>query len=103
MKTSNLTDLQREYAEIVVREKAVNADKSRVKAAIEKELGQSPVSIETQYGKFTMVGRKKYEYSPAVERLTEDLSILKVEEEESGVATAEEVFSLRFNANKKTA
>lgn len=95
-----LETLQAEYAEIAIQEKEIAAKKARVKQNIEELLPQESTTLDTTYGKFTMVGRKNWTYSPAVKRIEEDLKILKVEEEESEVATYEEVFGLRFNPKK---
>lgn len=100
MDQQKLDTLQREYSEIKLASKELAEREAKVKKEIEDMLPQEPTDIKTPYGTFKMVVNRKWQYSPAVERLTEDLKILKVEEEEQGLATATETYGLRFNAPK---
>ena len=86
--------LQKEYAEVIREEKKIKARKEILKQQIEDILGQD--SIKTEYGKFNMVSRASWSYTPAVNALAEDLEILKVEEQEREIATKTENYSLRF-------
>lgn len=103
-----LRELMSEYAGVCNREKAVAEQKSRIKAEIENLAPDTPEEIEqwnavngkTDDGSFKMVGTKTWTYSPAHSKLKEDLKILEVEEQESGVATFIEKFGLRFTAKK---
>lgn len=96
--SNKLEQLQVEYAEVCNTEKEIAAKKADLKAQIEDILPQKPVDIKTDYGTFKMVSQPKWDYSPAVKRLEEDVKILKVEEQEQGLATKTETFGLRFNA-----
>lgn len=100
MEKQTLEELQSSYAAVCRQEKEVAELKNAIKAEIESRLPQEPVTIETADGSFNMVSQKKWEYSPAVKMLEEDVKILKVEEQEQGVATMSETFGLRFRANK---
>ena len=91
-------ELLKEYALICAKEKQIVGKKAELKAMIEDQLPQESGSFKSPFGKFTMVGTKKWNYTPSVTRLEEDLKILKIEEQESGVAKAEEKFGLRFKA-----
>lgn len=106
MKT--IKELQAEYAAVCQAEKAAVEAKQEIKAEIEALAPTTPEEVKkwneevgkTDYGSFKMVSQKRWHYSPSVVKLTEDLKILKVEEEESGVATFDETFGLRFAAKK---
>lgn len=90
----------KEYAELQTRIKADKARMDLIKGEIEAELGQQETKLDTEFGTFKMVGRKSWEYSETTQIAEEDLKILKVEEQEEGVATHTTSYSLRFNAKK---
>ena len=95
-----LTGLFVQYAEVSQKEKEIETQKKALKSQIEDLLPSEPYTEKTQYGTFKMVGYPKITYTDAVNNLTEDLKMLKIEEEESGIATKELSFGLRFNAKK---
>lgn len=105
----DLTVLLREYAELSNKEKAIVADKKKLKENIEALAPSDPTEVDewnkengkTEYGSFKLVSQKTWHYSPSVTKLEEDVKILKIEEQESGMANYEEKFGLRFVAPKK--
>ena len=88
--------LQKEYAGVIREEKKVKAQKELLKQQIEDILGQESTSVKTEVGKFSMVSRASWTYTPSVNALLEDVEILKVEEQERGIAEKKETYSLRF-------
>lgn len=99
MENQTLEELQSSYAAVCRQEKEIIDQKNALKQQIESLLPQEPVTIKTADGSFSMVSQKKWEYSRAIKMLEEDVKILKVQEQEQGVATMSETFGLRFRAN----
>lgn len=108
-KEPNILELQAEYADICKQEKQITSAKAKVKAAIEALAPtEDPQEVDkwnalygkTPYGSFKLVSKKTWLYSPVVDRLDEDLKILKIEEQENGTAIATENFGLRFVATE---
>lgn len=108
-KLERLEELQANYANVCAREKDILTTKAAIKAEIESLAPTTPEEViswnevegKSPYGNFRMVSQKRWSYSPAVDRLAEDLKILKIEEEEAGTATYSESFNLRFVAKKE--
>lgn len=68
---------------------------------LEPELTESMLEagadkVKTEFGSFTIVVRKKYEYSDKVKELESSVKELKKVEEQSGIAEATESKSLMF-------
>lgn len=89
-------DLLKEYALICAKEKQVLGKKAELKLKIESQLPQEPTDIKTELGKYTMVSNKKWEFSPEVQEMEDNLKIMKIDEQESGTAKMSESFGLRF-------
>lgn len=100
MEQKSLDELLWIYAELTEKAKDLTDRKEFVKRQIEEMLPQEPWDKETELGKYKLVENKKWTYSEDYNRMAEDLKILKEDEQESGVATFETVYSLRFNPNK---
>lgn len=59
------------------------------------------VKLEDGSGVFSLVGRKTWEYSPAVMKKEEELKELKTEEQSRGIAKANEIKILVFKEPKQ--
>lgn len=91
-----------EYAQICKEISALEEKKRAYGKSILMNLEEEKAKTkETVYGKFTRAERKSYKYSKAVKNLEEEVKILKINEQESGVAKEEVSTYLTFTAPKE--
>jgi hypothetical protein len=90
-----------EYAIIDAQEKAFKAKKEELRAEIVQEIiEKGSDTVVTPVGKFTIAKLKKWNYTPEVARLKEELDARKAKEESEEIASYEESPSLRYSPIK---
>lgn len=95
-------DLLDHYANLKTQEKALKKEiedlQESVKNVIESKKADK---IETDLGSFSLIRKKKWQYSPRVTEHANQLKLFKEEEEQSGVATFDEETTLVFKAKRE--
>lgn len=88
----------KKYNEVNLKMEVLENSKKLLAEEILVELGARKLKkfVVEAVGTFSVVGRKVWKYSPAVKGEEVILKTMKKAEEESGVAKAEEINSLRF-------
>jgi hypothetical protein len=100
MEEKDKIELFKKYAGIKNAIKDLEDQKEVLQDALLKEvLVAKDKKVELPFGKFSVTTRKAYKYSEAVENKKEELDLLKIEEQENGLATATESHSLVYKEN----
>lgn len=87
------------YAELEEQKKEIEEKQSRIKSEIlEEMISQQSETVKADFGTFSLMRRKTWKYSPAVDELGARVKELKKTEEESGLATFEESTVLTFRS-----
>lgn len=96
------TTLYRQYAALMEQMKLLEDEKETLKTEIISQLGKEGTDkVETDWGKFTIAGRKSWKYSDKVLALSERVKLAKIREEEKGIATSTETKYLVYTLNKE--
>lgn len=94
-------DLLAEYASLKKQVSLLEDRLDEIKPAVEEAvitLNPTDMIVETDFGTFTMVGKRKYAYSSEVTEKEEILTQEKKFEEATGRATYTETKYLKFNS-----
>jgi hypothetical protein len=95
-----MENIYKEYAEAKQAIKDLETKADLMKKAILHDLEERGVKCEKkEFGSFSLVSKKSWKYTPAVEKLNEDLKMLQFEEQEKGIAKASESHYLMFKEN----
>lgn len=90
-----------DYAAIKSSIKELEEQAKELSKAILSELDEAGADkVETDLGAFIVIPRKTWKFSPAVTQAEEALDGLKLQEQQTGVATFTESKSLRFDQKK---
>jgi hypothetical protein len=95
-------DLLAEYASLKKQVSLLEDRLDEIKPAVEEAviaLNPTDMIVETDFGTFTMVGKRKYEYTQDVVEREESLKQVKKEEEATGRATYTETKYLKFSSS----
>lgn len=87
-----MTDLYAQYSALEKQIETLELAKKELRATIEEQLPEEGVKNEFVTAFWTL--KKKWTYSPMIDALTDNLKVAKKTEEETGMATAEEVKQL---------
>lgn len=95
-----MENIYRDYAEAKQAIKDLETKADFLKKAIMHDLEERGVKNEKKdFGSFSLVSKKSWKYTPAVEKLNEDLKILQLEEQEKGIAKESVSHYLMFKEN----
>lgn len=95
------TKLFKQYETTELKYKALEAERKELKEQIMQELKKAKLEkVESEYGKFTIASRPVYTYSDKVTELLEKVKIVKIKEEQKGIATNTPTEYVLFTANK---
>lgn len=90
----------RRYAELKNQEKLIADEIKKLQPEIlNPMIDKQAEEIETEWGTFVLANRKKYKYPEAIIGADEALKIAKKEAEQTGDATYENNYYIKFNAN----
>lgn len=90
-------ELFREYAEVKGQIKLLSEKAKELEEKVSEEMRSNEAEkVESDFGKFFFVTRKKWTYSENVKLAEDNVKDLKKKEESSGEAMCEEVKSLTF-------
>lgn len=87
-----------QYAELKLQEKQIKAQLDELQPAVLALVEKEQEAITHPLGKFILVSRASWKYSPVVTKLSEKLKIKQIEEQEKGIAQASISNSVTFNA-----
>lgn len=91
----------KEYADLKVEEKKIKARLSELGPLLKDQIASAGGDkVESEFGLFTLKKVPVWKYSPAVEKLEEEVDTLKKVEKSTGVATSEERIDLMYKEPK---
>jgi hypothetical protein len=97
-----MKNVYKELAKIQAQRKTLEAQEAELKLAIIEDMESlSETSTVTTYGKATISHRTSYEYTEAVQKLSEKLKLAKLKEEQKGIATPKQSKYLIFTLPKE--
>ena len=101
IKNEMTPNLVKEYADIKNTIKELSQKAKEIESTILFGMQQQEMkSFKSNYGTFSLVGRKMWQYTEAITELELELKSKKTEEEETGKARSLESISLRFTGAK---
>lgn len=95
-----MNDVLTQYAELKLQEKQIKTQLDELQPAVLALIENEQEAITHPLGKFILVSRTSWKYSPIVTKLSEKLKIKQIEEQEKGIAQASITNSVTFNAVK---
>jgi hypothetical protein len=97
-------ELLKKYITLRAKREALLAEEEVVRAEILKDMQTNKeTKIESDFGSFTVVGKKTWVFSKKVKTLEETLKIEKAREQEKGIAKFTEKEYLLFKENSEEA
>jgi hypothetical protein len=91
----------KKYAQLQAQIKDLEMQRDATKEIILEELHKNKLEkVESEYGKFTITTRRTFVYSEKVDALTEKVKLLKIKEEEKGIATPKYTEFITYTAPK---
>ena len=101
VKNAMAPNLVKQYADIKNTIKELTGQAKEIEMSILSGMQQQEMkSFKSQHGVFSLISRKIWRYTEAVEELELQVKVKRAEEEESGAAKFLESPSLRFTAPK---
>lgn len=97
----NSAELER-YAQLKISEKAIQAEIDELAPKIVELLKANDLDkIDSSFGIFSLMNRKNWKFSPAVDEAKKELEAMQENEKATGVATFQEKSFLQFKEQKK--
>lgn len=90
----------KQYADIKLQIRFLEERAEELNKEIVADMQDNKVEkVETEFGKFTICTKKTWKFSPKVKSLEEKVKLAKIDEQERGIAKAEESNYLLFKEN----